>query len=257
MNIEAIQTEFRNKVCSEISIASEGTNRFRVFTPFHFDDGDCLGIVLKQEEGRWHFSDEGHTLMHLTYGIEEKDLQRGNRQKIIGNAIENFRLKDQSGELTMDIPEERFGDGLFDFAQALLKISDVTYLTRERVKSTFIEDFRELVSSTVPEERRQFNWFDKKRDPKSNYPVDCRINGMQQPLFIFALGNDDRVQVATICAHQFENWKVPFRAIGIFENQEEINRKVLARFSDVCDKQFSSLTGNSTRISQYIKEQLK
>lgn len=256
MNIEAIQTDFRNKVCSEISIVPEGTSRFRVLTPFLFDDGDCLGIVLKQENGGWLFSDEGHTLMHLTYGIDEKDLQRGSRQKIIANTLETFHLKDKQGELTMNIPGERFGDGLFDFAQALLKISDVTYLNRERVKSTFMEDFRELLTSAVPDNRRKFNWHDPSLDPKGNYQVDCYINGMEVPLFIYALNNDDKARDVTVYLHQFENWHVPFKALGIFENQEEINRKVLARFSDICDKQFSSLMSNSQRISQYIKEQL-
>ena len=59
---------------------------------------------------------------------------------------------------------------------------------------------------------------------------------------------------ATIALHQFEKWEIPHFALGVFEDQETINRKVLARFSDVCDKQFASL--NRDRISQYIQGQL-
>jgi hypothetical protein len=70
------------------------------------------------------------------------------------------------------------------------------------------------------------------------------------------LNNDTATRDATIKLLQFERWGLNFHSIGIFENQEEINRKVLARFSDVFEKQFSSLSA-SDRIAAYIKSLLK
>ena len=231
----------------------EGINRFRVFTPFRFEDGDHLAIVLKEVEKHWILSDEGHTFMHLTYDLDERDLHTGSRQKVISNALSLFGVEDHDGELVIEVPGREYGNALYSFVQALLKITDVSYLSRERVHSTFPDDYRSLITRVVPVERRTFDWTDPEHDEQGIYPISCRINGMAKPLFVFALSNDDNTRDATITIHQFESWHIPFQSMAIFEDQERINRKVLARFSDVCGKQFSSL-GPKKRIERYIEQ---
>ena len=254
MSIEAIVRDFRKKVCEQVQLAQEGMERYRVFTPFLFEDGDHLAIVLKREDSKWVLSDEGHTYMHLTYDVDERDIQRGTRQKIITNALSVFEVADRDGELVLEIQEDHYGDALYSFSQALLKITDISYLSRERVRSTFMEDFRALLSEAVPENRREFDWHDPERDTQGMYSVDCRVNRMDRPLFVFALPGDDKARDATISLLQFEKWNLTFRSMAVFEDQEGVNRKVLARFSDVCEKQFSSLAPNRDRITRYLQD---
>lgn len=246
-----IEQDFRRTVCEDLRLISEGNNRFRVSTPFTFDDGDHLIIALKCPEGQWVLSDEGHTYMRLTYDLDESDLHRGTRQEIISNALDAFSVEDRNGELVVPILDGRYGDALYSFIQAILKISDVTFLSRERARSTFLEDVRSLMEERVPPQRLNIDWHHPTRDREGIYAVDYCINSMQHPLFLHALPNDSRTRDATISLLKFEQWGVSFRSMAIFENQIEINPKVLARFTDICEKTFSSLSVRD-RIETYL-----
>lgn len=253
--MSTIEASFRERVADQIRMVPEGRDRYRVFTPFQFADGDALSIVLRRLGSTWQLADEGHTLMHLSYSIDEQDLTKGGRARIIEDALTTFDLTEAGGELSLNVPGEAYGDALFDYVQALLKITDVTYLSRERVATTFLEDLRGLLVSRVPPGRLVPRWHDPQLDPDAMYEVDYRIEG-REPVFVFGLTSDDKVRDATITLQQLEAWRVRGTSVGIFENQTTVGRKVLARFSDHVGRQFSSLVGNEERIAGFVAAQL-
>ena len=99
MEIKQIEKEFKEKVCKEIRLMQEGIERYRVFTPFQFDDGDSFGIVLKKVGENWILSDEGHTFMHLSYDIDIDSLDKGTRAKIISTTLSTFGIREKDGLL--------------------------------------------------------------------------------------------------------------------------------------------------------------
>ena len=105
MIFENIEKDFIEKFSSRIRIVPDGKERFRVFTPFRFDDGDHLAIILKNESDQWVLSDEGHTYMHLTYEIDEKKLHSGKYHRIISGALSMFEVKDRDGELILEVQD--------------------------------------------------------------------------------------------------------------------------------------------------------
>jgi hypothetical protein len=254
MHVRDIEQDFQKKVCDEIRLLPEGLSRYIVTHPFTFDDGDHYIVVLKNVGGEWQLSDEGHTIMHLSY--EDIDLGRGGYREIVNNTVSAFGLVNREGELTLPIPELRFGDALFSFIQALVKISDVKYLERERVRSLFMEEFKGFLTELIPEARRKFDYYHLQRDPRHVYPIDCRVETRNKPLFIFGVTSDGKCQTATNIIYWWERQGEVFNITAIHENQEEISRPILARFTDVCGRQFSNLPTNRDRIKTFIEESL-
>ena len=253
MNVKEVERELKKKVSDQVSLMEMGIGRYVVFQPFMFDDGDHFVVVLKQENGQWVLTDEGHTLMHVQY--DEIDLRHGTRASILDSTLSAFSVENREGELRLPVPGDQFGDALYSFLQALNKITDLDFISRERVHTAFMEDVRALMENLIPQERRVFEYHDKERDPEKNYVVDCRINGRRRPDFVFFIPNDDHCRDATIVCHQFERWGVRFRAAGIFEDHTAINRRALAQFSHVAHKQIPDL-GSRERIRAYFLEEV-
>jgi hypothetical protein len=252
-----LQKQFVSKITEEIRIKPQGNDYFRISTPFMFSDGDHFSIAIRKEGKRWIFTDEGDTFMHLSIlGVKPETLTHGTREKILSGILEEFSIKYHFGELILEIQEENYGSAFYCFTQALLKISDLTYLNRDTVEATFLEDFKDLITEAVDIERCSFNWNNTRFDKDAKYTVDCRVNSMEKPLMIFAVQNEQKALISIITINQLEKWKIPFFPIGIFKNMEKVGSKTISKFSDVCNKTYSNIDDNEnrTRAINYLRE---
>jgi len=250
---DRIAQDLRAAVCGAVELHPEGNDRFRVFTPFVLDDGDHVSPVLKREGSDWVVSDEGNTFMRLSYDVDDRMLQAEGRRRVMEQALGAAGVQDRNGELVSHVRDGAYGDALFSLVQAVVRIMDVTLQTRDVVRSTFVTDAVALVEQVVPPGARVRHWHDPERDREGHYPVDWRLGGSEDPVFLFLLTSPEKVQDATIVLHQFEKWGVEHRTVGIFENQEKISPRTLARFTDVAEKNFSALAGNEDRVAAYLR----
>jgi hypothetical protein len=257
MNITSIKDDFKSRVCEQIDLEQEGEDRFLVVTPFRFEDGDHYVIVLKREGETWILTDEASTIMHLSYWMDDKSLEDGqvsNRRSIMDGALSSYSVQNRGGELIIPVAESRFGDALFNFLQALTKVHDISFLSRERVASTFMEDLMAFIKENVDNTRLSFNWKYEQLDPRGNYLVDCRINSMKRPLFVYGIPNETKANLAALSLLRFDKWEVPYQSLGVFEDQESMEPKPVARFTDAVEKSFSNLPGNKDGILRYIRK---
>jgi hypothetical protein len=253
MNEQTFETEFKKKVCAEIRLVPKGLDKWFVQTPFTFNDGDTLAIVLKKDEdGKWILSDEGHTFMHLSY--EEVDLTAKTRQKVIHSAMNMFGIQNRDGELIIEIPDGCYGEALFSMVQGLIQIFDVSYLRRENVRTAFAEDFREYIRTKFKGHSFHFDFSPEDKDPDKLWPVDCVIKLNGKPLFVYAILNDSQCKLATANILYYENQGMDFIPIAIYEKMEDISAKDIARMSNASMKQFSSLDAAKLKMDKVIGE---
>jgi hypothetical protein len=256
LDATALQRELTVSVGREIEVRPHSEGVLRVETPFAFPDGDHLVIRLREVDNHYEWSDFGHTFMHLSYSVDIDALMSGQRGRLLEQTLTRLELENRDGELVLPTVHEDVGLTLLRFVQALIHVTDLDYLSQERVRSTFRDDVRRLLKERFGA-RAHINYLDRKHDPRGQYPVDCLLNETDQPIAVFALLNDDNTRDATITLQEFRSWGRELFSTAIFADQEKINRRVLARFSNVCDKQFSSLAGQEDEVVAYLKKVLR
>ena len=250
-----LERQFKRAVSEEVALVSEGLGRFVVHVPFTFDDGDHYVVLLKRDRDQWVLTDEGHTFMHVSYEIPEFD--KGSRRSIVDRLLLTTGIEDRQGELRLPIPAGQYGDALFSYLQAITQVTDVSFLSREQVRSTFFEDFQDLIRAVAEKRKREidFQYAHPIHDPERRYAVDVRINGTAaRQLIAFGIANDEQCRDATIILNRWESWGERFHPVAVFRDQTEINRVVLARFSDVAEKHFSSLETAKERLDTYVAD---
>ncbi|HLD18830.1 MAG TPA: DUF1828 domain-containing protein [Candidatus Nanoarchaeia archaeon] len=252
---DTILKQFKEKVCEQIYLETKGVSKFFVNTPFTFEDGDGFTIFLyyDNKKKKWILSDEGHTFMHLSYFMNDEDMTSGTRQAIIENNKKMFGISENDGELFLEIEENNFGDALYSFIQSLMKIADITYLSRERAKSTFLEDFRTSISafaeknSIIP----KFDYYIA-QDKAKKYNIDCFIEFKGKSVFIFAIDTENKAMQSMLNILILEKMNVKFHSVGVYEDQTELTKKTIAKSSDVFEKQISSLD-NMEYFEKYME----
>ena len=253
---KSILEQFKEKVCDQITLEDKGRDRFLVKTPFIFEDGDHLIIILKynKETKKWMLTDEANTFMHISYFLNNKEIESGTRADIIETAKKMFDVKEDDGELFVFVEDNEFGNALYDFVQCLLKITDIVYTEHSKVVSMFFEDFRKSLKQisekfkldvefeyTVPE--------DKNRD----YPISGYLSTKPIPTFVFAINNNDRCRDATVFIYALKyTLNKKFHSVGVFDDWENLNKKAFARFLNASEKQITGLE-EINKLNEYIE----
>ncbi len=257
MSMNDVITDFTDYAFGQYKLIPRGDDLFYVATEFFFDDGDEFVIYLAKESNRWVLSDNCHTYRYLSYTLEPKDIHANRRGEIIRKVRTQYGIEDRDGELILDLSQDRYvgryGEALHNFIQAIQKIASVLYWVRYRVNRTFKRDFSERLKQVLGESRFDIDWHDPKIDPNKEYTVDCRINGVPNPLFVYTVTTETKIRDAIIAWRWFESQNVNFTPFGIFKSDNLINSRQFTKMKHICEHYEIGINNSARAIDGYVK----
>jgi hypothetical protein len=257
MNAPDLERKLRTQFCSLVELHSDEWGGYEVSVPFFFDDGDALFIRIAQDADRLVLTDEGNTLMRLTYQMSPKQLLSGTRRQLLERTLLHYGVEYREGRLILPLKEGSYGQNLADFVQAVLKVSDLTFLTQERTASTFMDDFRAAMRHVVPGDRLTFDWYDPERDPSKSFYVDARVNHMAQPLMVFAITTTEKALHATTNILTFKQWGFEFEAVAVYEDSEKLSPHAAAKLAHVTPVRFEKFYNQRELFEDWISARIR
>ncbi len=244
-------------MCAEVKIRFKNDKLLAVETPFYFADGDPYQIYIKEMPGGIvRLTDMGHTMMHLSYENDIDKFREGTRGKLFEQIKAETFVDETEGEFFIDTPIETLGFNIFRLGQAMTKINDLTFLNRARAESTFYEDLKEQLYKVVGEEKITNDYYYEDMDNSRDYPIDYKIEGKTDPLFLFGIPNRDKARLTTIILERLLRATTDFDSLLIFSDQGSIPKQDLARLSNAGGEMIASLDAE-TDFSRKLLRKVK
>ncbi|MDC5297793.1 DUF1828 domain-containing protein [Acinetobacter baumannii] len=169
-----------------------------VSLPMKDRDGDGFSIYIKDIPAGFRLSDGASTLMRLSYEHDIDSMLKGNRGRLFDLILSEAGLEEDDGELYKEVSADNLVYELFDFTKGLSRLSDLGLWTQHRTASTFYEDLKAAIYSSVPQGINIYENYVVPNIPQGeNYPVDFYIEA-SKPLYIMGAGNPSQLKLATI-----------------------------------------------------------
>lgn len=241
LDTDKLQTGLCNALCANVRLVPHNGD-VAVVTPFTFPDGDQYVIRLQERPGGWlRVTDAGHTWMQLSYENDVDKFRTGTRGSLLEQTLAQAGVSDDNGIFYIDTKPADLADAVLRLAQTITSINDLTFLNRARAESTFYEDLKESLLQFVDGDRMTADYVHAGLPNASDYPIDYRIDGKLEPLFLFGIPGRDKARLTTIVLERLLRAGVRFDSLLVFADQSNVPRRDLARLSNAGGEMIASL----------------
>ncbi len=249
MNDKDMLEAIRRSLCSGVEIEEKGLDRYIIHTEFTYPDGDELRIVLKTQDDLWVLTDEGHTMMWLSY--EDLNLKTEVRSNLLSRTLKSNRAVIEEGRIIIRFKPDEIGNAVHSMIQVLIQVADLIYMDRENVRSTFVEDMRTTFLGQVKKEAVETN---KEIESKRGdiITVDLYIKG-DEPLLVFAVNNKEKCleAILSIVTLSMED-EMQFTSMVVIDEEAEIPAKDRDRAINRADKTYIGLEEMGAGLVRFL-----
>jgi hypothetical protein len=123
MNKSEMLESIRKSLCSGVDIEERGMDRYVIHTDHTYPDGDELRIILKKQDGQWMLTDEGHTMMWLSY--EEPDHNSASRNNFMLRTPASNHAELIDGRICIKFEQNEVRGAIHSMIQALIQTADL------------------------------------------------------------------------------------------------------------------------------------
>lgn len=240
--LDVAQT-LREQVADSLETKPLSGSRISVGVPFTYRDGDPCGFIIERNDtsGGWHITDEGDVTSHAEYfGV---DLLSIGRRERFNTIIDFFGVREDSGQLFLEVDGTDFGSAALTFTQACLELMHSAELPakKQRTKPSQARKRLEeiIIPALPPNAKYKKHWHHPVFDPDGVYPVDLVIEGAKQAHLYLASGNLKALQSAVSCLH-YQQKSLPFIGLAVFDDDAEMKEQYSTPLRDAVDRSFNA-----------------
>lgn len=227
MNIQSFNRKLQDALGANIRVHQRSDGFVMLENLFKFPDGDHFPIYVSEtKNGNIVLSDQGHTLMHISYEHDIDSFYKDPRKEsLLKQIVLESKIKEKSGVFSVESKPDDIVEAIFRFGQSLTKIYDITFLKRESTATqcNFYEQLEAVMSYVSNSVEVSKDYIPVEFSEKKNYMVDYRFNGKDnRSVFVYGIHNRNKAQRTTITLSQFLLNDVSFTSILVLKDETVI-----------------------------------
>ena len=239
MDISHIRALLKDIPAAGFDVYERDNGDYQLVVPIRHEDNDMVDVYLDYSpcgDAYIRICDYGLTLMRLSYTF---DIGSQARQDIFESILINNRVRNDAGNLYLDVPICELYQRILQFTGCIQKVCNMRYWGREAARSSFYSDLKNYVTTDLTQFSPEANLA-----PLSDYPVisvDWSLTYNSRNLYFYGVGGDDKAKTVAIYLLEFKKAQLPFISFVVHEDMEELGRREKAYLTRNADKQYPDL----------------